>query len=529
MSINYSLILSLSMRFFKKFLSASSLKALFAFGHAARLTRKLENDAALALIEDYVELFPKRIELFCGIALEENPRNTRAYRLLAKALELQGRAHLLPELSIRARDAGLGFVYNNDPFHCAQFFKELIDVFPQMSRPYFKLYNGISSEISKIRNESLRKQRTLKPVIISIVIWGARYKELFLKYFLPSMLASGNIPELSKIRTVSFDVFASAEIAEEISSSHPIIKRLQNFCNFNVYSFDNEIVDNEQIKSDNVMRYMIYGGFHHVSIIRAKKNKADIICIAPDGIHSDGSFTNYVRFLDDGFKAVLFTSTRGQAEFITPILDNVRELNDQIIKLSARQIVDLSVNYIHHEFLQYLMVNENNFFPDRLNRWFFVEEDGFISRNFQLHPIAIASECLQQDITFSFTTVDDTLISRIVGNDGGWEDLKVITDSNEGVMLDLTFAFDSVPECKTRECTEEYLENQVRMQSRFNLWQFSHKIRYQGTHPVESFCVFELKEDKSLIPIFIPLTSALNISESKVSSWLEDGGFESQR
>ena len=508
------------LHFFVGLFSFSSINALFAYRHAARLAEKFEYDAALALLGDYVEFFPSRVEALSRDTLAAKPRNTRAFCLLAKALSLQGKRHLIPAVAVEARNAGLGYAYNNDPFHCAEFFKELVDTFPEMSMPFFMLYDAISSQISSIRITKFTKHEALKPVIISIVIWGKSYENLFLKYFLPSMLSQGNIPGLSKIRSVVFDVYASDEVANSLNKNPPILKRLQKYCNFNIYSFADGIVYNEEIKRDGSMRYLVYGGFHHVSMIRAKKNNADIICIAPDGIHSDGSFTNYIKFLDQGFKAVLFTSTRGQAEVITPFLDDIRDKNDQVISLTPEKIVDLSIKNIHHEFIQYLMTEENDVFPDIFSRWFFINEQGFVSRNFQLHPIAISADALKRDINFSFTTVDDTLISRIFESPDEWKDLKVVADSNDGVMLDLTYAFDPVPKYKTRKCSDDYLEGQFKYFTQFNAWQFSHEIVYKGSDKYLNYRIYEVNNDKSLIPRDIPVLSNLNISHIKLNNWI---------
>jgi hypothetical protein len=281
------------------------------------------------------------------------------------------------------------------------------------------------------------------------------------------------------------------------------------------------LIDNPEFVREPNIRYYIYGGFHHVSIEHARALEADIICIAPDGVHSDESFTNYVRFVDRGYQAVLFTSTRGQAETLLPELDAMRDEDSQSLTLPSRILVDLAVRHIHHEFLQYIMTTEHQHYPAVLSRLFFLTPRGFHSRNFHLHPIIIAAEALKKDIRFDYHTVDAALMAQLIPDPNDWSKIKILDDSDDGVMLDLTFAFVPPPVYAERSFTLEHLLHQLPNFRTNHLWHFAHRITYRGSVDRESFRTFDVSPDGTLTPREIPVSSAIDMTDSDIAGWFE--------
>ncbi len=455
--------------------------------------------------------------------LAESGQDARTYNFLSELYRQQNRKNDLRDLGNQARQRGLGYVYNGDLTSAAAFFSKVRMSFPNEIAPYEELYNALDSMITEANQSPAAHAKEEKDVIIAITLWGDTYCDLFLKYFIPTMLAPGNIPNLAKTREVILDLYINDSLHQKLVSADPFLA-LKAACSVNLRTFPDTIVHNNEMQRDPNLRYYVYGGFHHVSLYRARAMDAYVICIAPDGIHSDGSFSSYINFLDLGHKVVLFTSTRGQAETLIPILDEIRDKSGGVIALLPEKIVDLSTRHIHQEFLQYMMTTENHNFPDVFSRWFWLTKHGFVSRNFHLHPIAISPDTLKGDINFCFLTVDDTLVERILPHSDQWDDIKIIQDSNDGVMLDLTFAFpfEYQATLKERDCSKEYLRQQFENFSAFKVWQFSHKVSYYGTEEHEEFQVFNINEDGEFSPQAISVHTNIQIHQNTLQIWIND-------
>src|SRR5262249_40086675 len=137
----------------------------------------------------------------------------------------------------------------------------------------------------------------------------------------------------------------------------------RRYADVDFIEFPMALLTTPEYKRNPAFRYHIYGGFHHTSIEHARSLNADVICIAPDGVHSDGSFTNYARFVDQGYKAALFTSMRGQAETLTPILDAMRDEANQALALPSRTLVSLTAGNVHHNFKRFILTKDNKGIP----------------------------------------------------------------------------------------------------------------------------------------------------------------------
>lgn len=451
-----------------------------------------------------------------------------AYAELAAALRAGKCDAEADEMGRHARDAGLRLIDRGELAAGAAFFAEAARSFPDVCRPYALLYGQIKTLTDAYRAmQVFPRTKALRPLIISITVWGVRYTELFVRYFIPSILSANNIPALAGIRDVHFDIYTTAEFMPAISTASSF-RELSRYAQIQMVEFSKEILATTEYERNSSLRYYIFGGFHHVSIERARALKADIICIAPDGVHSDGSFYNYARLVDQGYKAVMFTATRGQAETLRPILDRMRDEATQSLTLPSRALVALAARHVHHDFQRYIMSKDNNLVPEVLPCMFFPYPRGFHVRCFHLHPIIIAAEALEKNIVFDYHTVDSNLVSRLFPDPDEWRSIKIIDDTDDGVMMDLSYSYEQIPYPEIH-FTPELLVRHLPVFRPNHFWHFSHRIDYHCDETLTEIGTFDRRPDGSLVPKRIPLSSALAMGDEDIAAWFEAHRTKDQR
>ncbi len=464
---------------------------------------------------------PSMAAYICKRILEEDPSIPQAYVVRAEAFRATGEDQQAANVAWAACDMGMKLVGDGELASAAQFFADVAPAFPDVCEPYALLYGQIN-----VMTNAHRDMRDKPPasgarrrLVISISVWGERYTNLFTRYFLPSILSPNNIPALNRIREILFDLYTIPECVEMIRAA-PSFQILRRYAKIRFVTFPDRILTSPEYQRTPGFRYYIYGGFHHVSIEHARTLGADIICIAPDGVHSDGSFYNYARYIDEGYKAVMFTATRGQAEKLLPILDQLRDETTQSLTLLPRTLVELVARHIHHEFQRYILTKNNRYVPSLLSIMLFPRPNGFFIRSFHLHPIIIAHEALQKDIPFDYTTVDDNLITHMFPDSTDWKNIKIIDDTDDGVMMDITYI--TPPHNQPEQTfTPNILIKQISNFRANHFWNFKHRIIYHCDATLDAIGTYDVQEDGSLVAKTLLVSSAIDMDDEKLEAWFE--------
>lgn len=488
-----------------------------------RLLRGGYFDQALEAVGPHIAREPEFAARVARAALAADSCSAKAYVTLAASLRTMNADSDLAPLAVKARDAGLYLINRGDLADGAAFFAATAAAFPEVCRPYALLYGQMRDLVAAWRQVAREKapvRSEKRPIVIGLTVWGDRYTDLLTRYFIPSILSPGNVPALAALREIRIEIFTTRDWADRIRSA-PSTRALERHAAVDIVEFPSELLQSPEYDRDPNLRYYIYGGFHHVSMEHARAVGGDVICIAPDGVHSDGSFTNYAKYVDAGYWTVLFTTTRGQAETLLPILDSMRDETSQSLTLPPRKLVDLAREHIHHDFLQFLMTTAHRRYPEVLTRMFFLTRDGFHSRNFHLHPIIISAEALRQNVAFDYHTVDANFIARLLPNREDWSKIKVLDDSDDGVMLDLTFKFWPPPKYPERDFHRDQLLTQLAHFEPNHLWHFSHRIVYRGEGPRDRVRTFDLTETGELVPRDVAVSSAIDLDDEALARWFE--------
>ncbi|MDB5602032.1 MAG: hypothetical protein JWN71_4076 [Xanthobacteraceae bacterium] len=478
-----------------------------------------QNDKFLQQAERLAKQADETIRL-CWACIGNDEYLASAYVVLGQAFLAKGDQKEFDRIALLARDRGLALISRGDITRGAAFFARLAEGFPDVGRGYALLFGQINDMTATYRAQSSPSTAGELPrLIIALAVWGDQYIELFTRYFIPSILSPNNLPELSRIRDVSFDIYTPDKFIDPIKSATSY-RELLRYAKIDFIPFTMEMINQPEYKRNAAYRYHIYGGFHHLSIEHARAENADIICIAPDGVHSDGSFTNYARLVDQGYRAVLFTSMRGQAETLTPILDAMRNADTQAITLPPSTLVSLSAAHVHHNFKRFILTKGNRGIPPGLSLMFFPNRHGFHVRCFHIHPIILSATAIKKDIAFDYYTVDSNSLTRFFPDPKDWAKIKVIQDSDDGMMLDLTYSYEEepYPEC---EFAPEQLLRQLPGYGPNHFWHFGHRIVYHTDETIEAIGTFDLKPDGTLERKYLPVASAIDIADDELAAWFE--------
>lgn len=423
----------------------------------------------------------------------ENPYNAKGYALLAASLRAKPKeGHY--DIALHSLSIGNRLIKEGKLEIGVEFYKCLKNIFPDIFHPYFTLYNLIFEKQKKYRSLTFNQKFKKKIIIISFSVWGDQYIFLFMNYSIPSMLAKGNIPKIAENRCIQIDIFTTLEDKNKIER-HDNFINLKNFCNINFIIFPTSLIKSEEYsRNSDELRYMIYGGFHHLSIERARAYKADIMCLGPDNVHSNDSLGNYVKFLDEGYPIVLFTAIRGQAEFLEIEFDKLKN-NNGTLEISANEMVNLSTKFIHHDFLKYIVLSDK--VAEWQSQFFIPNKKGFYIRGFHLHPVVISSQVIKKQIDWDFSTADNTMIHTLFPNKKNWEKFKVICDSSEGIMIDMTYKQSGTKNSKVN-IDENYLNKISNSFNNNHLWNFRHQIYYNTNKKIENISSFILDKNGNL-------------------------------
>ena len=507
--------LKLPKRIFRKIINILTLKKRKQF------EKLLKNWSFDDNFSDLVNLTDKNY----GLALEmarkltaEDRYNPIGYALLNACYELNSNKEH-ENLGIRSRAIGIELVSQGRLKEGADFFQKLYNLFPTLYEPYALLFSTIHARREEyIKNLQPALDDQKKRLVLSFMVWGDKYLKIFNDYCIPTLLAPGNLPSVSENRDISIDIYAHKEDIKKLKEMDAF-ESLAKLCKIDFIEFPERLVTCEEYTNRNAdFRYTIYGAFHHLSIEKASFIGADVMCLGPDNVYSDKSFSNYVRLLDKGYDAVLFTATRVQAEFILPALDKIKDQKNKVLQISSDKMVEMAAQYIHHSFFYFIVTNTKT--PISRSGFFIPYEHGFHIRSFHYHPVIISARALKNNTTWNYmTTVDDSLIVRLFPNAEYWSKLKVITDSRDGIMLDIAYKSTELPNKQLTDLNETYLDQ---VSERFNenqLWNFQFTVNYQMDKKLERIRAFLYDQDGSLEPKEFPITPDAENIKNLIENW----------
>jgi hypothetical protein len=116
-------------------------------------------------------------------------------------------------------------------------------------------------------------------------------------------------------------------------------------------------------------------------------------------------------------------------------------------------------------------------------------------------------------------TVDADLTTTLFSDA---KSIKVITDSRNGIMLDITYGSPGMHDQATMEFSEEYLDKTRTNFKDTHLWNFQFIVNYRMEKSIHSVRCYLYDENGVLQPKDFPLTSTIEEIMKRTDRWFTD-------
>jgi hypothetical protein len=265
---------------------------------------------------------------------------------------------------------------------------------------------------------------TVPPIHVIIPVWGAAYTRFFLEIGLPSLLAPGNLPALSRADGHLMHIFTTAADRDTIvsSSAWTLTQSLLD-CRIDVMGRDLVVVGQPHLTMSNC---------HREAIAYADTRAAAMMFYNPDIVLADGGMAALVRLLERGKRAIQVVGLRLLKEEVVPLLMERHVAHDgTAIVVSPRELMALAMRHLHPISKMHLYDESGlDLMPQEV--FWRAGEEGLVARCFHIHPILVYPRVPNAPFT---TTVDDDYL-RAACPDA--DDEYVIADSDEFCLCELS-------------------------------------------------------------------------------------------
>jgi hypothetical protein len=281
-----------------------------------------------------------------------------------------------------------------------------------------------------------------RPFHFIVVLWGERFRNYFLEYCLPSLLAPGNIPALSSRPRHKF-LIATRPDDWAVMTATPIFRVLER----HITPVFLEIPPCPADRSG--CEHMGVG--HKLALGIAYREKAYATVLTPDCMLSAGTIGRLQDYARAGVQLVLVPALRfaeeaflGHLATMGAIPPESRSASASALSISGRQMAFAAVNGLHSETLAYEW-NAPYFVPIAPAAWWRVPgEDGIVLHSLSWAFLLLDYEALGAHDT---STLDDWTLDGdyLYKNFARIERIHVVQDSDEmflaswGPMLEAPF------------------------------------------------------------------------------------------
>jgi hypothetical protein len=280
------------------------------------------------------------------------------------------------------------------------------------------------SIISSAGQEAVAIQRPpLKKIRCLVPIWGYAYVKKFLEVGLPSWLADGNIPAISRMAPTEFVLLTSRE-DEIYLRAHPGFKRLSSICETTIHFVDHLITGTN---------YSTTITLAYTEAIRATGEEMLDTCfllLVSDYIVADGSFRTVIERIQAGRSGILVGNFQVVEEEALPWLTDALQASPNVLQLKSRELMKWALSHLHPATVANT-VNYPMIHNEHTNRLFWrVDNQTLIGRFYLMHMIAIRPELLDFVIGSS---CDYSFIPEMCPSNN----VEIVTDSDDYLVIEL--------------------------------------------------------------------------------------------
>jgi len=267
-----------------------------------------------------------------------------------------------------------------------------------------------------------------RPFYFICVLWGERFREYFLEYCLPSLLAPGNLPALSTRSPSKFLIATRPEDWAAIEAT-AVFRAVARY----VTPVFIEIPPCPPERSG--CQHM--GTGHRLGCEMAYRDKAYGAVLTPDSMLSDGSISRLQALAQAGIELVLAAALRfGEEPFLAhlrtigSIPAESRSTSGAALAITGRQMVCAAVNGFHSETLAYEWDAPGVLVIVPAAWWRVPGEDGIVLHSLSWAPLLLDYGAVADHDTSTFEewTLDGDYVFNNIKNRNR---IHVVQDSDE--------------------------------------------------------------------------------------------------
>ena len=262
--------------------------------------------------------------------------------------------------------------------------------------------------------------RPLTKFFFSTPVWGAGHLDLFLRIGLPSLLAPGNLPGLSRPAQHRYFVYTRARDERRLRSASAF-QRLCGLMPVEVVLVPEPIIIPHRTMSE----------AHMDTMHRADRNRAAGVFLPPDCVWSDGSMVRLQEIARSGKSVVHMSGIRLDRDAVVPRLTPHLSPDGKALSIQSRSLVKIGLQHLHPIALSHFW-DEHGGDLMPANLLWTVPGEGLLLRCFHLHPLMVKSQ--RPFANFASTIDDDLPLHACPDEDGDY----VVTDSDELLAFEMS-------------------------------------------------------------------------------------------
>jgi tetratricopeptide (TPR) repeat protein len=251
-------------------------------------------------------------------------------------------------------------------------------------------------------------------------VWGRNHLALFLQIGLPSLLASGNLPGLTRPSGSRFLIY-TVEGDEALLTGSDVFARLSALMPVEVHRIPEPLSQPHRVMSD----------CHIAALHLADAEDAATVFIPPDCVWANGSMARMEQLAKAGKSLVHISGIRLDRDAVVPLLRDYLSQDRSVLEIGSRPLVSLGLKHLHTiAFTHFWREHDGGLMP--ANLYWTVEGEGLALRCFHLHPLMVKP---QKKFSQCNGTIDDDLGPHACPDES--RDY-VVTDSDEIHVFELS-------------------------------------------------------------------------------------------
>ena len=247
-------------------------------------------------------------------------------------------------------------------------------------------------------------------LVIGVPVWGEKYVDIFLRFSLPSQLASGNIPYIKK-HIQKYFIYTTLIDQKRILKSNVFVS-LSKHLEVEFVLLDTEL-DLITSQNYNLGKYHLKSKCYRNLLKIAAENNSIALLLNADMYLSSSFISDAIKIFDSDAEVEVLQvlGPRTNLEDFEAALSTKCNDNSTDFDLSAQELSSIWLSCIHPAIRQHYVRDRKsgNFHPSNLY-WTTNADEYVVVRGFHLYPIMVKSKI--PDLKFN-DTIDQDLVSNM--------------------------------------------------------------------------------------------------------------------